>query len=77
MQLKGKIGVYGRSLGGIASCHLAKTYPTIISALIVDRTFSDMGKLSSRRLRGRFTETIFKALSFDWKTHNDYNFVKV
>jgi len=27
MQLKGKIGVYGRSLGGIASTHLASNFP--------------------------------------------------
>jgi hypothetical protein len=27
MKLKGKIGVYGRSLGGITSCHLANTFP--------------------------------------------------
>jgi hypothetical protein len=27
MQLKGKVGVYGRSLGGIASTHLAKNFP--------------------------------------------------
>jgi len=30
LKLKGKIGVYGRSLGGIASTHLANKYPDII-----------------------------------------------
>ena len=42
LKLKGKIGIYGRSLGGIASSHLACKYPDIIQALIVDRTFSDI-----------------------------------
>lgn len=27
LKLRGKIGVYGRSLGGISSCHLASKYP--------------------------------------------------
>ena len=27
LQLKGKIGVYGRSLGGIVATHLAATFP--------------------------------------------------
>ena len=27
LKLTGKIGVYGRSLGGIASCHLANKFP--------------------------------------------------
>lgn len=30
MKLRGKIGVYGRSLGGIAACHLANKYPNHI-----------------------------------------------
>lgn len=34
MKLRGKIGVYGRSLGGLAACHLANKYPNIISAII-------------------------------------------
>ena len=46
LKLKGKIGVYGRSLGGIASTHLAQKYPQLIDALIVDRTFCDFEKLS-------------------------------
>jgi pimeloyl-ACP methyl ester carboxylesterase len=38
--VKGKIGVYSRSLGGIASTHLASKYSDIIELLIVDRTFA-------------------------------------
>ena len=42
LQISGKIGVYGRSLGGIACCHLASKYSDIVKALLVDRTFCDM-----------------------------------
>lgn len=42
LKIRGKIGVYGRSLGGISSCHLANKFPNIVKALIVDRTFSEL-----------------------------------
>ena len=46
LKVRGKIGVYGRSLGGIASCHLANKFPHIVKALIVDRTFSELDQLA-------------------------------
>jgi pimeloyl-ACP methyl ester carboxylesterase len=46
LNLKGKIGVYGRSLGGIASCHLANKFPDIVKSLIVDRTFCELDSVS-------------------------------
>ena len=76
MKVRGKIGVYGRSLGGIASCHLAKTFPNIVQALIVDRTFSEMDQLAERRLLGRCTSGLFKLISFNWRTMNDRNFIE-
>lgn len=42
LKIRGKVGVYGRSLGGIASTHLANTFPNIVNVLIVDRTFSEI-----------------------------------
>ncbi len=74
LKLKGKIGVYGRSLGGITSCHLANKFPNIVSALIVDRTFCDIDEISERRLYGVCTKTIFRFISFNWKALNDQNF---
>lgn len=76
LKLKGKIGVYGRSLGGIASTHLANKYPEVIKALIVDRTFCEFDKLSECRLKGSCTKYLFKILSCNWKNFNDVNFSK-
>lgn len=42
MGLKGKIGVYGRSLGGIVTTHLAEKADMIIA----DRTFGNFTTLS-------------------------------
>lgn len=76
MKLRGKIGVYGRSIGGIASCHLASKFPDIIEALIVDRTFNELDQLSMRRLYGRCTKSIFSFVSYDWKALNDVNVIQ-
>jgi len=42
LQLKGKIGIYGRSIGGITACHLAHTYSNLVEVLICDRTLSEL-----------------------------------
>ena len=42
LMLEGKIGVYGRSLGGVVASHLSATYPDIIKFLFCDRTFGNL-----------------------------------
>ena len=71
LKIRGKIGVYGRSLGGIASCHLANKFPNIVKTLIVDRTFSEVSELSFRRLPGRCTKFLYRLISFNWLALND------
>ena len=74
LQVKGKIGVYGRSLGGIASTHLANKFPEHIKALIVDRTFCELDLLSERKMPGSCTNLLYRVISFNWKALNDKNF---
>ena len=76
LKLTGKIGVYGRSLGGIASCHLANKFPNVVKAVIVDRTFSELDVLSERRLYGCCTNLLYRIVSFNWKALNDQNFIE-
>lgn len=40
--IRGKIGVYGRSIGGITACHLAAKYSALVEVLICDRTLSEL-----------------------------------
>jgi len=68
--------VYGRSLGGIASCHLANKFPKIIQTLIVDRTFCEVTQLSKRRLIGGCTSFLYRLISFNWKALNDRNYIE-
>ena len=75
--LQGKVGVYGRSLGGVVASHLAATYPDRISMIIADRTFGNLRDVSSRKFRGAGTGILIDFLTFQWETHNDLNYIKV
>jgi hypothetical protein len=46
--LRGKIGIYGRSLGGIASTHLAK----YVDLVIVDRSLSNLEDVIDSKFMG-------------------------
>jgi hypothetical protein len=50
--VKGKIGVYGRSIGGIAASHLVAKFPNYITAFIGDRTMGNLDNLIVRRYYG-------------------------
>ena len=76
LKLRGKIALYGRSLGGIASCHLANKYPEQIYALLVDRTFGELEAVSEKRLLGCCTKRIYNMVSCRWRTGNAYNFAR-
>ncbi len=74
LKVKGNVGVYGRSIGGIASCHLSSKYPNIVKSLIVDRTFNELEVLSYRKMNGGCTRTVYSLISYSWKALNDSNF---
>ena len=45
MQMRGQIGVYGRSIGGIAAAHMVKKFPDRMKAFIGDRTLGSVEKV--------------------------------
>lgn len=55
LRVKGKIGVYGRSIGGLTACHLANKYSPLIKSLIVDRSFYELYTITENKLKGNFT----------------------
>ena len=52
LQVRGKIGVYGRSIGGICAAHLVQKFPKIIKAFIGDRTMGSIDNVALRRFKG-------------------------
>eukprot|EP00347_Sterkiella_histriomuscorum_P004596 403359863 len=59
LMLTGKVGVYGRSLGGIVASHLAAAFPNKIQFLLADRTFGSLKDVSIRKFIGKGASGLF------------------
>lgn len=53
------VGIHGRSIGGIAACHLAAKYPDSMRWLCADRTFSTLSTVAEFSI-GRWTRTALR-----------------
>ena len=63
VKVKGQIGVYGRSLGGVVATHLAAKFPDKICLLFADRTFGNLETISKRKFLGESSLTLFNFIS--------------
>lgn len=63
LKVTGKIGVYGRSLGGIPSSQLANT----VDLAIIDRTFTSLSAMARFKFYGKVASIIFSFVSFGWQ----------
>ena len=71
MGLRGKIGIYGRSLGGIPTTHMADK----VNMIIADRTFSNFESLSTRKFYSSIAEYLWKVGSCGWSASSDWNII--
>ena len=53
--MRGKIGVYGRSIGCVAACRLTP----YVDMLIADRGFSDLHTLADKKFYGKIADLLF------------------
>jgi pimeloyl-ACP methyl ester carboxylesterase len=74
LQIKGKIGIYGRSIGGITACHLAAKYSDLVSVLICDRTLNELQGVSEHKFKGKATTYFFNLYTNGWRCQNASNF---
>ena len=70
--VKGKIGIYGRSLGCIAATHLQNQ----VDMIIADRGFCDLWTLAEKKFYGPTAAQLLKQFSFGWQVQNGYNYLK-
>jgi len=70
--VRGKIGIYGRSLGCIAATHLQNH----VDMVIADRGFSDLWTLAEKKFYGKSAIYLLNQFSFGWQVQNGYNFLK-
>ena len=63
MKLRGKIGIYGRSLGGIPSSFLSDR----VDMAIIDRSFCNLSAMARWKYYGTFADMLFKLGSCGWQ----------
>jgi dipeptidyl aminopeptidase/acylaminoacyl peptidase len=66
MGITGKIGVYGRSMGGIATCHLASK----VDMAIVDRSFANLEEVIDSKFFGAPAVALYKVATAGWNSDN-------
>jgi len=71
MSLTGKIGIYGRSLGGVPTTHLADR----VDMIIADRTFANFEILADRKFYSTLSRHLFKIGTCNWRSNNVQNFL--
>lgn len=72
MNLRGKLGVYGRSLGGIPTTHLADR----VDMIMADRTFGNFDVLADRKFYSDISRYLFRVGTCGWQTSNLLNFIE-
>ena len=75
LKLGGKMGIYGRSLGGIVACHIGR-HVKGIDLLIADRTLANLETVTKRKMYGKMIHYAFNFFSWGWEVDNDINFLE-
>jgi fermentation-respiration switch protein FrsA (DUF1100 family) len=63
LKLRGKIGIYGRSLGGIPSSYLANK----VDMAIIDRSFCNFAAMAKWKYHSPIADLLFKIGSCGWQ----------
>lgn len=74
LAMKGKISVYGRSIGGTIATHLANTYPEYIDFLFIDRSLGNLNIISENIIQGRCNKFLVNFFTNNWVINSDKNF---
>ena len=70
--IKGKIGIYGRSLGGIPAAYMSDR----LQMAIVDRTFGNLSDVATYKFRSKMAAKLLKFGSCGWQTQSDYYLIR-
>lgn len=77
LKVKGKIGVYGRSIGGIAASHLVEKFPDLVKVFVGDRTMGNFDEeVLNRYSRSGLILRLYRLLSSYWYIDNAESLLK-
>lgn len=77
IRVKGSVGAYGRSIGGIAASHLVGKFPNVIKVFVGDRTLGTFDDCAKTRFPS--TDKILKfsdLISCKWRMNNVDGFLE-
>ena len=75
--VRGRIGCFGRSIGGTIATHMANRYPQHIDFLFVDRSLGNLESVSSSIISGTQNANLFKCFTYGgWNVRSDINFLE-
>ena len=77
LAVTGKIGCFGRSLGGTMATHIASNYPNIIDFLFIDRSLGNLDCMAQSSFLGSYSQSILSFFSRNWVIKSDANFLNV
>ena len=70
--VKGRIGVYGRSLGGIAATHLSK----YVDLIIADRSFGNLYDVAETKFYGKVATSLFHFGTGGFRGNSDHSLIE-
>lgn len=78
IQVRGQIGVYGRSIGGIAASYLVGRFPEIVKAFIGDRTMGKFDSIVRNRAKSdrACLHFFYRLFSCNWRINNADGFLE-
>ena len=71
MGLRGKFGVYGRSMGGIATTYLQKD----VDMIIVDRSFTNLNQVIDSKFHGVQALSLYQMATCGWNSNNVQGYI--
>lgn len=71
--VKGKIGIYGRSVGCTAACKVSPN----VDMIIADRGFSDLHILAEKKFFGKTADLLFYFFTYGWQVNNSFNYLNM
>jgi pimeloyl-ACP methyl ester carboxylesterase len=70
LRLEGKIGVFGRSIGGISACHLASKYNDLVELMVIDRSMNEVFEIMSHKLKMSTLTSLLYYFFLGWNCNN-------
>lgn len=75
LRLRSKLGVYGRSIGGISACHLASKFKDLVQLVVIDRSLTELRSVWNGKVVGKSAACMYDLATDNCTCYNTSNFL--